>query len=189
MNLDLGGVGKDAVLDANKVNNGVWTHLLSAETDPETGQQKPCYLNGDERYPQRALVRSYRCQAIKDAEEAKQKKGFVKIRLAKKKDRDNTIAESSILSEKERFTHLLIALENVGSAPGIQHILVEDAKALHGMSEYDSWVQQIRETAYDDSEYAATSETEAGNGSPSTTVKPTAETAKTAATAPAEAAT
>lgn len=179
MELQLDGLSQDAVLDDAKVNGGVWVHLDSASIDAETGQPSPLYLNGDEAKPQRALVRSWRCKAIKDAEAARQKSGFVKIRVAKKKDRDGVIAESSILPEADRFSYFLVALDNFGKAGGVQQVSTEDAKAIHSMSSMDSIVQQIREAAYNDDLFVAGEETDPGNASPSAQRKAT--TAKTPA--------
>lgn len=164
--LQLDGLSKAAVLDADKVNNGVWVHLESAALNDD-GVPELLYLNGDTTKPQRALVRSYRCQAVKEAEAARQKSGFVKIRLAKKSERDGVIAESSILPEADRFSLLLVALDNVSAAGGIQQVDAESAKKIHGMSAYDTLVQQVRETAYDDGLYVATADTPAGNASTS----------------------
>lgn len=178
MELKLDGLAKEAVLDEDKVNEGVWIHLDSAATDQATGQTKPLFLKDAEGNdlpdkPQRAKVRSYRCKAIKDAEQQRQKDGFVKVRLAKKKDRDNTIAESSILPEAERFGYLLVALDNFGAEGGVQEVSQADGQAIHGMSAMDSITQQIREAAYDDDNYLADGATKPGNvsGSSSTTQK------------------
>lgn len=167
MDIKLDGLAKEATLDEDKVNNGVWIQLDSTIMDDE-GRFPPLCLNGDPNKPQRAKVRSYRCKAIKDAEAERQKTGFVRIRLAKKKDRDSVIAESSILPEAERFSYLLVALENFSAAGGVQAVSREDAVAIHGMTALDSIVEQIRQAAYDDDNYMATAETPAGNGSRST---------------------
>lgn len=178
MQIKLDGLSKEAILDEDKVNNGVWIHLDSAATDPVTGKSMPLYLRDSDgnailSKPQRAKVRSYRCRAIKEAEAKRQKDGFVKIRLAKKKDRDDTIAESSILPEADRFGLLLVSLENFSAAGGVQDVSPEDGMAIHGMSQMDSIVQQIREAAYDDDNYLATESTAPGKGSASTSTTQT----------------
>lgn len=165
MSLKLDGVAKDAVLDADKINNGVWIHLDSAKMNDE-GEYPPMYLHGDKTKPQRALVRSRRCQAIKDAEEKRQKAGFVKMRVAPKKEKDRVIVESSILPPEEHFAIILVALDNFGADGGIQQVDPADAKMIHEMSEYDGIVEQIRQACFDDTNYLAGPETEAGNASP-----------------------
>lgn len=180
MKINLTGVPKEAILDANKVNNGIWVHLESSEVDPDTGETYPLYLDANTAYPQRALVRYYRCQRIKQAEEAKQKQAMTKMRAAPKKEKEKVAVENSILPEKERFGLVLVAFENVGAEPGIQYVDPEDAAEIFGMSEYEGWVQQIRDVSMEDAKYAATSDTEAGNASPPTTSEaPAAETTKT----------
>lgn len=165
MSLKLDGLSDEAVLDDAKINNGVWIHLESASSDPTTGLPVPLYLGGDQSKPQRALVRSYRCKAIKEAEAKLQKDGFVKVRLAKKKERDGVIAESSALKENVRFSLMLVALDNVGKGGGVQQVEPQDAMEIHASSAYDNIVQQVREAAYDDSNYLAGADTEAGNAS------------------------
>lgn len=177
MELQLDGLAKEAVLDEDKVNNGVWVHLDSATPDPDTGLPTPLYLRGDPSKPQRALVRSYRCRAIKEAEAERQKSGFTKIRLAKKKDRDGVIAESSILPEETRFSYFLVALDNFSKVGGVQSVSQQDAEAIHGMTSMDNIVQQVREAAYDDALFAASEATPEGNASTSPP-KPTATTAE-----------
>jgi hypothetical protein len=154
-------------LDATKVNSGIWIHLEAATPDPETGDPRPCYLNGNPDYPQRALVRYSRCQAVKAAESKQQKTALSKMRAAPKKEKDKVVMENSLLAPEDRFSHILVALENVGSEPGIQYVDPEDAKALYGMDDYDHWVQQINDVATTEAHYAATAATEAGNGSTS----------------------
>lgn len=182
MDIVIDGLAKEAMLDEEKVNNGVWVHLDSAVMDAD-GQYPPLYLGGDTTKPQRALVRSYRCKAIKEAEQKRQKNGFVKIRMAKKADRDGVIAESSILPEADRFALLLVALDNFGKAGGVQQVSEADAKALHGMTAMDSIVEQIRQAAYDDDLFMATVDTPQGNGSAASTMtKPTPPPTQTAET-------
>lgn len=169
MDIKLGGLEKAAVLlDEDKVNNGVWVHLESAETDPETGQTWPLYAGEGTDKPIRAKVRSYRCKQLKDLEASRQKTGFVKIRVAKKKERDGVIAENAIIPEDERFSYLLVALENFGEDGGVQQVSEADAKTMHGMTSLDDIVAQIREAAYDDELYLATPATPAGKSSGST---------------------
>lgn len=169
--LDLGGAEPE--LDADKINNGVWIHFDSAIMNDD-GDYPPLYLKGDTSKPQRALVRSYRCKAIKEAEKEQQKLGFTKIRVAKKRDKDGVIAENSILSDETRFSLFLVALENFGANGGEQRLTPPQAKAFFAATEMDNFVQQIREAAYDDKNYLAGPETEAGNASaPSQTAQKT----------------
>lgn len=174
MSLDLSGVAKDALLDEAKINDGVWVHLDSPDRDPETGAPIPMYArkpdgSQDLSRPQRALVRSHRCKAVKEAETKRQKTGMVKFRLAKKKERDDVIAESTILPKDMYFSLVLVALDNFGKAGGRQDLDADAAKQLYAMSDYDHIVQQITETSYDDEPYKAGPGTDAGNGSESST--------------------
>lgn len=177
MKLNLSGVPKEAILDQEKVNNGIWLHLESSELDEATGQTYPLYLGGNEAHPQRALVRYYRCRAVKEAETEQQKNAMVKMRVAPRREKEKVVVENSLLSEDHRFSLVLVALENVGAEPGIQYLDPEDAKALYKMDAYDSWVQQIRDCSQEEAKYAATSDTEAGNGS-----QPASSSTKTTAT-------
>lgn len=174
MKLNLVGVSKDAILDRNKVNNGIWIHLESSKLAEETGQTYPLFLNDDPAYPQRALVRYYRCEQIKDAEKAQQKTAMVKMRVAPKKEKEKVAVENSLLAEDVRFGLILVAFENVGAEPGTQYVDNDDARAIYDMAEYDSWVQQIRDSSTEEANYAATSETEAGNALP---LQPSSQTA------------
>lgn len=164
--LDTSGLKKEVTLDQEKVNNGVWVHLVGP-LDPLTGERPLLYLKDDASKPQRALVRSHRCKLIRDAEEKHQKSSLVKIRLAKRKERDGVIAESGILKDSERFGYFLAALENFGAAGGIQTLEPAQAAWLFDQEEYADIVDQIRETAYDDTPYLAGAGTPEGNGSPS----------------------
>lgn len=170
MTLDLTGAtsNKKVVLDERKINDGVWVQLYAPTPDEDTGKPVPLCLGGDPDKPQRAKVRSHRCSAIKNLEKERQKSGFVKIRLAKKHQRDGVIAETSILPEEERFSLLLVALDNFGAAGGIQDVKPEDAKKLHDVVALDDVVAQIKEAAYDDELYLASEDTPQGNASSST---------------------
>ena len=168
MALDLGGLKspqaqKSVLLDQKKIDEGIWVELFAPTPDEETGRPVPLLLDGDPEKPMRAKVRSHRCTAIRDLEKKRQKDGFVKIRLAKKRERDGVIAETSILPEEVRFGCILVALDNFGSKGGIQQVSPADAEALHGMLELDDIVQQIKEAAYDDDLFLADEGTEAGN--------------------------
>lgn len=185
MAIKIDGISKEAVLDEKKVNDGIWVHFNSAARDEQTGQPIPMYLNGDKTKPQRGLVRSYRCKALKDAETARQKEGFTKFRLAKKKDKDGVIAESSLIPPAERFGYLLVALENFSSEGGIQVLEPSDAAALFDMTQLSHIVEQVNDTAYEDSEYLSTAETEAGNVSSSGSTSRTPE-AGTSSPSPTE---
>lgn len=165
MDLKFDGLDQAALLDSDKVNNGVWVHLDSAQSDPTTGKPLKMYLNGDPAKPQRVLVRSYRCQLIQAAEAKQQKDGFVRVRLAKKAERDDVIAENSLLSDAKRFGLMLAGLDNFSAAGGVQLVSPADGEAIYGMTAFAAINQQVRETAYDDSQYLATADTEAGNAS------------------------
>lgn len=166
MDFDIGGLAKEALLDEDKVNNGVWVQLYAATID-ENGDYPPLCLGGDPDKPQRAKVRSQRCRAIKEAGKGRQKQGFVKMRTAKKKDRDGVIIDSSILPDDERFSHILVALDNFGTKGGVQNVSPVDAKAIHGMDALDEIVDQIIAAALDDSLYMADADTPVGKESPS----------------------
>lgn len=177
--LQIDGLSHEALLDEDKVNNGVWIHLDSAATDPDTGMPTPMYLGGDEAKPQRALVRSYRCKAIQDAEQKLQKDGFVKIRLAKKKEKDRVIAESSILSPARRFSLTIVALENFSAGGGVQQVTPEQGAWFYGESSMAAIVEQINAASYDDDNYLASAATAAGKPSPSIqTTAPSLETSE-----------
>lgn len=168
MELKIDGLAKEAILDAEKVNNGVWIHLDSVAPDPETGQTYPVYLNGDPEKPQRALVRSNRCDAIKVAEDLMRKKGFTKIRLAKKKERDDVISENSMLKNDEHFSLILVAFDNLSAAaPGIQQVSKADALEVYKMTKLAHIVEQVRSASFEDDLYLETEDTPAGNASTS----------------------
>jgi hypothetical protein len=181
MALDLGGLhkpqSKPILLDQKKIDEGVWIGLFAPTPDEETGQPVPLLLNDNPETPMRARVRSHRCSAIKELEKKRQKDGFVKIRLAKKRERDGVIAETSILPEGVRFGCLLVALDNFGSNGGVQQVTSADAESMHEMLDLDDIVQQIKEAAYDDDLFMADGTTEPGNvlkSAPSPTPEPTA---------------
>jgi hypothetical protein len=167
MDIQIDGLSKEALLDADKVNNGVWIHLESASTDA-SGHTSPLYLGGDKTKPQRVKVRSYRCKVLKDLEASRQKEGFSKMRVAKKKEKDDVITESAIIPEEERFGYWLVALENFSAAGGVQELTPEQARSLHSNTALDNIIQQVKETAYEDANYLADAGTSAGNGSAST---------------------
>lgn len=157
-------------LDAQKVNGGVWIHLESVALNGD-GDNFPLYLNNDKSKPQRALVRSRRCTAIKDAELTQQKTGFTKIRKAKKKERDAVIADNSLLPERTRFSLTLLALENVSSVvEGVQHVTPDTAVQIYDNSSWDEVVDQIMAASFDDTNYQAGPATELGNDSGSSSV-------------------
>lgn len=166
--LKLDGLDQAKLLDTAKINNGVWIHLDSPESDPATGRKLPMYLNGDPSKPQRVLVRSYRCELLKEAENKRQKDGFVRMRVAKKKDRDAVIVDSSLMPDDVRFSYLLAALDNFSAEGGVQVVSQEDAKAIYAMGGLDDIVGQIKEVAHTDDYYMASAETEAGNFTPPT---------------------
>lgn len=163
MELQLDGVSADALFDEDKVNNGVWIHLESAKDD-ETNETYPLYLDPEtKRQPQRALVRSHRCRAIRDAEEKLQKDGFVRVQKAKKKEKDGVIAENSILKSERRFAFFLAAVDNLSKKiPGVQRVSESDAITIYKSEAYANISQQVREAAYDDSLFLVGADTEAG---------------------------
>lgn len=162
---------KTSQFDADKINNGVFLYLESIADDD--GNTELLYLGNDKTKPMRALVRSYRSQVIKDAEQRLQRDGFTKVRKAPKKEKDKVISENSVLSDEQRFSLYLAALENVSTKePGLIHLSPEQAIAIYRNPAYSDIVDQIKAFAYEDSHYLAGAATEAGNSSASTSSTP-----------------
>jgi hypothetical protein len=140
-------------IDGAKVDDGVWIPLLGTKKD-EDGARIPLYCGDTKDFPARALVRSYRSRAMREATESLQRSGFVKIAKAKgDKAKEEAQANAVQLPPALRL-HLLVArLENCDEVPGSRELTLEDAKDLLADSQYCFVVDQIIETAYDDERY------------------------------------
>lgn len=163
-------VPASSLFDADKINNGIYVHLEGPED--EDGNTEPLYLGGDQSKPMRALVRSYRCQAVKDAEARLQTDGFTKVRKAPKKEKDRVISENSALPANQRFANILRGLENVSTGSGLIYLTPDQATKFFSNAAYAHFVEQINAVAYDDSKYRAGAGTEAGNSLASTSSTP-----------------
>ncbi len=165
--------GLKDVFDAHKVNNGVWIHLESGERDEETGDPILAYLDEEKTLPQRALVRSVRCDEIAKLEKKSTRTAFVRQMKARKNEKDEATA-SMLTTPEQRFPCILLALDNMSNdPPGVQYVNAEDALTLFKDAAYVGLVRQVQDIANEDDFYRVGSDTVAGPASEGVTAPQT----------------